>query len=140
MCASLAVAARGGRPDARRRLYLAVATLVTGLCIFALSNVLYVSIAGALTAVAAAQMVFHTTALASCHEAVEDLASRPRHLDFPPRLRLWSFGTPRLGILCDTHGPAFAVLTGALSSLVVTAGVALVARARRRAGAVLSAR
>jgi hypothetical protein len=33
--------------------------------------------------------------------------------------------------LCDTHGPRFAVLVGALSCLVVTATVAVVARARR---------
>src|SRR5205814_3627387 len=44
---------------------------------------------------------------------------------------LWSFGTLWLGVLCDTHGPRFAVLVGALSCLVVTVGVAVAARARR---------
>jgi MFS family permease len=138
LCASLAVAARGRRPGARRRLYLAVATLVTGLCIFALSNVLLVSLV-ALTAVGAAQMVFRTTALAACHEAVED-SHRGRVISiFLLDYGLWSFGTLWLGLVCDRHGPAFAVLTGALSCLVVTAGIAVVARARSR-GALLSLR
>jgi predicted MFS family arabinose efflux permease len=137
LVASLAVAARGRRPGARRRLFLAVATLVTGLCIFALSSALVLSLA-ALTVVGAAQMVFRTTALASCHEAVED-SHRGRVISiFLLDYGLWSFGTLWLGILCDTHGPRFAVLTGALSCLVVTAGIAVVARARR--GAVLSLR
>jgi predicted MFS family arabinose efflux permease len=138
LCASLAVAARGRRPGARRRLYLAVATLVTGLCVFALSNVIYLSLA-ALACVGAAQMVFRTTALASCHEAVED-SHRGRVISiFLLDYGLWSFGTLWLGILCDAHGPAFAVLTGALSCLVVTATIAVVARGRRNR-AVLSAR
>jgi MFS family permease len=132
LCASLAVAARGRRPGARRRLYLAVATLVTGLCIFALSHLLWLSLA-ALTAVGAAQMVFRTTALASIHEAVED-SHRGRAISiFLLDYGLWSFGTLWLGLLCDTHGPSFAVLTGALSCLVVTACVAAVARLRRAA-------
>jgi len=139
LCASLAVAARGRRPGARRRLYLAVATLVTGLSIFALSGVMWVSLA-ALTAVGAAQMVFRTTALASVHEAVED-SHRGRVISiFLLDYGLWSFGTLWLGLLCDTHGPAFAVLTGAMSCLVVTATIAVVARTRRARGAYLSAR
>ena len=138
LCASLAVAARGRRPGARRRLYLAVATLVTGLSIFALSGVMWVSLA-ALTAVGAAQMVFRTTALASVHEAVED-SHRGRVISiFLLDYGLWSFGTLWLGLLCDTHGPSFAVLTGALSCLVVTATIAVVARTRG-ARAYLSAR
>ncbi len=132
LCASLAVAARGRRPGARRRLFLAVATLVTGLCIFAVSHVLSVSLV-ALTAVGAAQMVFRTTALASCHEAVED-SHRGRVIGiFLLDYGLWSFGTLWLGVLCETHGPTFAVLTGALSCLVVTVVVGVVARVRRRA-------
>jgi predicted MFS family arabinose efflux permease len=135
--ASLVVAARGRRPGARRRVFIAVATLVTGLCIFALSNVLLLSLA-ALTVVGAAQMVFRTTALASCHEAVED-SHRGRVISiFLLDYGLWSFGTLWLGLLCDRHGPRFAVLTGALSCLVVTAGIAVVARARQ--GALLSLR
>ncbi|HXU73850.1 MAG TPA: MFS transporter [Polyangia bacterium] len=138
LAASLAVAARGRRPGARRRLYLAVATLVVGLCVFATSAVIWLSLA-ALAVVGAAQMVFRTTAVASIHEAVED-SHRGRVISiFLLDYGLWSFGTLWLGILCDTHGPAFAVLTGALSCLVVTAGIAVVARVRR-AGAVLSAR
>ncbi|MGZ3438482.1 MAG: MFS transporter [Polyangia bacterium] len=137
LCASLAIAARGRRPGARRRVFLAVATLVTGLCVFALSNVLLLSLA-ALTVVGAAQMVFRTTALASCHEAVED-SHRGRVISiFLLDYGLWSFGTLWLGLLCDTHGPRFAVLTGALSCLVVTAGIAVVARLRR--GVALSLR
>jgi len=138
LCASLVVAARGRRPGARRRVFIAVATLVTGLCAFALSNLLWLSLI-ALAVVGAAQMVFRTTALASCHEAVED-SHRGRVISiFLLDYGLWSFGTLWLGILCDAHGPRFAVLTGALSCLVVTAGIAVVARARRR-GAVLSLR
>ena len=137
LCASLVVAARGRRSGALRRLYLAVFTLVAGLCLFALSNVLWVSLA-ALTTVGAAQMVFRTTALASCHEAVED-SHRGRVISiFLLDYGLWSFGTLWLGVLCDAHGPTFAVLTGALSCLVVTAGIAVVARARR--GVALSVR
>jgi hypothetical protein len=84
-------------------------------------------------------MVFRTTALASCHEAVED-SHRGRVISiFLLDYGLWSFGTLWLGILCDAHGPAFAVLTGALSCLVVTATIAVVARTRRNR-AVLSAR
>ncbi|HEX8954104.1 MAG TPA: hypothetical protein VF945_19750, partial [Polyangia bacterium] len=117
---------------ARRRLYLSVATLVTGLCIFAVSHLLVVSLA-ALSVVGAAQMVFRTTALASVHEAVED-SHRGRVISiFLLDYGLWSFGTLWLGILCQAHGPTFAVLTGALSCLVVTAGIAVVARARRAA-------
>jgi predicted MFS family arabinose efflux permease len=138
MCASLAVAARGRRPGARRRLYLAVATLVAGLSAFALSGLLWVSLA-ALTVVGAAQMVFRTTALASVHEAVED-SHRGRVVSiFLLDYGLWSFGTLWLGILCDRYGPRFAVLTGALSCLVVTAAVAVIARTRRER-ALLSAR
>jgi MFS family permease len=137
MCASLVVAARGRRPGARRRLFLAVGALVTGLCIFAVSHVLYVSLI-ALTAVGAAQMVFRTTALASCHEAVED-SHRGRVISiFLLDYGLWSFGTLWLGVLCETHGPTFAVLTGALSCLVVTCVVGAVALLRKRA--VLSVR
>jgi predicted MFS family arabinose efflux permease len=137
LCASLVVAARGRRSGALRRVYLAVFTLVAGLCLFALSNVLWVSLA-ALTVVGAAQMVFRTTALSSCHEAVED-SHRGRVISiFLLDYGLWSFGTLWLGVLCDAHGPSFAVLTGALSCLVVTAGIAVVARARR--GAALTAR
>jgi len=132
LCASLVVAARGRRSGALRRVYLAVFTLVAGLCLFALSNVLWVSLV-ALTVVGAAQMVFRTTALASCHEAVED-SHRGRVISiFLLDYGLWSFGTLWLGVLCDAHGPSFAVLTGALSCLVVTAGIAVVARARRGA-------
>lgn len=132
MCASLAVAARGRRPGARRRLYLSVGSLVTGLCIFALSERLLLSLV-ALTVVGAAQMVFRTTALASVHEAVED-SHRGRVISiFLLDYGLWSFGTLWLGILCQTHGPAFAVLTGALSCLVVTLGIAAVSRLRRAA-------
>ncbi|HEX6836926.1 MAG TPA: MFS transporter, partial [Polyangia bacterium] len=132
MCASLAVAARGRRPGARRRLYLSVGTLVTGLCIFALSGRLLLSLL-ALTVVGAAQMVFRTTALASVHEAVED-SHRGRVISiFLLDYGLWSFGTLWLGILCQTHGPAFAVLTGALSCLVVTLAIAAVSRVRRAA-------
>lgn len=132
MCASLAVAARGRRPGARRRLYLSVASLVTGLCIFALSERLLLSLV-ALTVVGAAQMVFRTTALASVHEAVED-SHRGRVISiFLLDYGLWSFGTLWLGILCQTHGPTFAVLTGALSCLVVTLAIAAVSRARRAA-------
>jgi MFS family permease len=137
MCASLVVAARGRRPGARRRLFLAVGALVTGLCIFAVSHVLYVSLI-ALTAVGAAQMVFRTTALAPCHEAVED-SHRGRVISiFLLDYGLWSFGTLWLGVLCETHGPTFAVLTGALSCLVVTCVVGAVALLRKRA--VLSVR
>ncbi len=130
MCASLAIAARGRRPGAHRRLFLAVAALVTGLCIFALSKALLLSLA-ALTIVGAGQMVFRTTALACCHEAVED-SHRGRVISiFLLDYGLWSFGTLWLGILCETHGPRFAVLTGALSCLVVTAAIAVFARSRR---------
>jgi MFS family permease len=131
LIASLVVAARGRRPGASRRLYLAVATLVTGLCIFALSRSLLLSLT-ALAVVGAAQMVFRTTALAALHEAVED-SHRGRVISiFLLDYGLWSFGTLWLGLLCDTHGPTFAVLTGALSCLAVTSTIALVARGRRR--------
>lgn len=137
LVASLVVAARGRRANALRRVYLAVFALVAGLCLFAVSNVLSISLA-ALAVVGAAQMVFRTTALASCHEAVED-SHRGRVISiFLLDYGLWSFGTLWLGVLCDAHGPAFAVLTGALSCLVVTAGIAVVARARR--GVALSVR
>jgi hypothetical protein len=109
---------------------MAVATLVAGLCVFALSRSLPLSLL-ALSVVGAAQMVFRTTALASCHEAVED-SHRGRVISiFLLDYGLWSFGTLWLGILCDTHGPSFAVLTGALSCLFVVSIVALVARQRR---------
>ena len=132
LCASLVVAARGRRPGAYRRLLLAVVALVAGLCIFALSKRLLLSLV-ALTVVGAAQMLFRTTALALCHEAVED-SHRGRVISiFLLDYGLWSFGTLWLGLLCETHGPRFAVLTGALSCLVVTAAVAVIARARRGA-------
>jgi MFS family permease len=132
LVASLVVAARGRRPGAYRRLFVAVGTLVAGLCVFALSRSLVLSLA-ALSVVGAAQMVFRTTALACCHEAVED-SHRGRIVGiFLLDYGLWSFGTLWLGFLCDAHGPSFAVLTGALSCLVVTTVVALVARARRTA-------
>jgi len=131
LCASLAVAARGRRPGARRRLFLAVGVLVLGLCVFAVSHALVLSLV-ALAAVGAAQMVFRTTALASCHEAVED-SHRGRVIGiFLLDYGLWSFGTLWLGVLCETHGPTFAVLTGALSCLVVTSVVGAVAWLRRR--------
>jgi MFS family permease len=130
LLASLVVAARGRRPGARRRVYVSVATLVTALCVFAISQSMLLSLV-ALAVVGAAQMVFRTTALAACHEAVED-SHRGRVLSiFLLDYGLWSFGTLWLGVLCDTHGPRFAVLVGALSCLVVTASVAVVARARR---------
>ena len=130
LVASLTIAARGRRPGARRRVYLAVGVLVTGLCTFALSRSLGLALV-ALAVVGAAQMVFRTTALNCCHEAVED-SHRGRVisillLDYG----LWSFGTLWLGILCDRHGPRFAVLVGALSCLLVTAGVAVASRRRR---------
>src|SRR5262249_23901097 len=137
MCASLVVAARGRRPGARRRLFLAVGALVTGLCVFAVSHSLTVSLL-ALTAVGAAQMVIRTTAIASCHEAVED-SHRGRVISiFLLDYSVWSFGTLWLGVLCESHGPTFAVLTGALSCLVVTFTVAAFAHLRKRA--VLSVR
>lgn len=137
LVASLAVAARGRRPGAYRRLFVAVAALVVGLCVFAVSRALLLSLV-ALTVVGGAQMVFRTTALACCHEAVED-SHRGRIVGiFLLDYGLWSFGTLWLGFLCDAHGPTFAVLTGALSCAVVTGVIAFVARARRLA--VVSAR
>jgi MFS family permease len=131
LVASLSVAARGRRPGARRRLYASVATLITALCIFAVSQSLLVSLA-ALATVGGAQMVFRNTALASLHEAVAD-SHRGRVISiFLLDYGLWSFGTLWLGLLCDAHGPRFAVLTGALSCLVVSSAVAGVAWARRR--------
>jgi predicted MFS family arabinose efflux permease len=135
MCASLAVAARGRPRHAHRRLFLSVFALVTGLCVFAVSHAMLLSLV-ALTAVGAAQMVFRTTALASCHEAVED-SHRGRVIGiFLLDYGLWSFGTLWLGILCETHGPTFAVLTGALSCLVVTLAVGVVAHWRARAAVI----
>jgi len=137
VAASLVVAARGRRPGVHRRLYVAVATLVGALCVFALSRSLVLSLA-ALTVVGAAQMLFRNTALALCHEAVED-SHRGRVMSiFLLDYGLWSFGTLWLGLLCDTHGPTFAVLVGALCCLAVTAGVALAARARRTAAITLN--
>jgi hypothetical protein len=106
--------------------------VVAGLCVFAVSRWLWLSLA-ALTVVGGAQMVFRTTALACCHEAVED-SHRGRIVGiFLLDYGLWSFGTLWLGFLCDARGPRFAVLTGALSCLVVTAVIAVVARARQPA-------
>ncbi|MDB4966318.1 MAG: transporter [Myxococcales bacterium] len=133
LLASLVVAGRGRRAGAQRRVYIAVVTLVAALCVFAMSRSLPLSLA-ALAIVGAAQMVFRTTALAACHEAVED-SHRGRVLSiFLLDYGLWSFGTLWLGVLCDRHGPRYAVLVGALSCLAVTVAIAAVARARRRRG------
>jgi MFS family permease len=122
--ASLAVASRG--PGGMRRLHAAVLALVVGLCVFALSTNLWLSLA-ALSVVGAAQMVFRTTAIASCHKATDD-AHRGRVMSiFLLDYGLWSFGTLWLGWLSDARGPAFAVLVGALSCLIVTGAIALVA-------------
>jgi predicted MFS family arabinose efflux permease len=134
LVASLWVAGRGRRAGARQRLLRAVALIVVALCLFALSHHLWLALL-ALAVVGGAQMVFRTTALALLHEATED-SHRGRVLSiFLLDYGLWSFGTLWLGLLCDTHGPAFAVLTGALSCAVVVAAVLLVARQRRRAEA-----
>ncbi len=130
LCASLAVAARGRRPGARRRVYGSVAALVVALSLFAVSHRLWVSLA-ALVVVGAAQMVFRTTAMAACHEAVED-SHRGRVISiFLLDYGLWSFGTLWLGVLCDAHGPTVAVLVGALATGTVTLAIAAVARWRR---------
>jgi predicted MFS family arabinose efflux permease len=129
--ASLWVASRGRRAGARQRLYRAVGIIVAALCVFALSHHILVSLA-ALAVVGGAQMTFRTTALALVHEATED-SHRGRVLSiFLLDYGLWSFGTLWLGVLCDAHGPAFAVLTGALSCLVVVSAVIVLARHRRR--------
>ncbi len=133
--ASFAVASRGR--GGLRRLHAAVLLLVAALCLFAESRWLFVSLV-ALAAVGAAQMVFRTTALAICHEATDD-AHRGRVMSiFLLDYGLWSFGTLWLGFLADARGPGFAVLTGALSCLVVIGAVTFGARrvsARARARA-----
>jgi predicted MFS family arabinose efflux permease len=137
LAASLWVAARGRRVGARRRLYRSVAAIVGALCLFALSRRLMVSLA-ALAVVGGAQMVFRTTAMALLHEATED-THRGRVVSiFLLDYGLWSFGTLWLGVLCDAHGPTFAVLAGALSCLVVVAAIVIFARQRRRAAAALA--
>jgi predicted MFS family arabinose efflux permease len=137
LLASLWVAARGRRAGASRRLYGSVLAIVVALCLFAVSRRLWVSLV-ALTAVGGAQMVFRTTALALLHEATED-SHRGRVVSiFLLDYGLWSFGTLWLGVLCDAHGPAFAVLTGALSCLIVSVAVIAFAHQRRRAHALAS--
>ncbi len=137
LAASLWVASRGRRSGARRRLYRAVGSIIFALCVFALSRHLLISLA-ALAIVGAAQMVFRTTALALLHEATED-SHRGRVVSiFLLDYGLWSFGTLWLGVLCDAHGPTFAVLTGALSCLVVVGAVVLFARHRRHVAAAAS--
>jgi predicted MFS family arabinose efflux permease len=141
LSASLWVASRGRRTGPRARLYRAVATIIFALCVFALSRHLAVSLA-ALAVVGGAQMVFRTTALAMVHEATED-SHRGRVLSiFLLDYGLWSFGTLWLGVLCDAHGASFAVLTGALSCLLVVSAVILLARRRRlaRAAEIVAAR
>lgn len=129
--ASLAIAARGKRPGAFKRLYLAVGVLVAALGLFAEPRNMQVALF-ALAVVGGAQMVFRTTAIAMCHEATDD-AHRGRVMSiFLLDYGLWSFGTLWLGWLCDARGPAVAVLTGAGSCLAVTAAVAYMASVRRR--------
>jgi hypothetical protein len=121
--ASLAVAARGSRPGALRRLFVSVGVLVAGLGLFAGSRQLTPSLL-ALALVGGAQMTFRATALALCHQATDD-AHRGRVMSiFLLDYGLWSFGTLWLGWLCDAYGPVVAVLTGAGSCLLVTATVA----------------
>jgi len=130
--ASLAVAQRGF--GGMRRLNASVLALVGGLCAFALSTNLMVSLL-ALSVVGGAQMVFRTTAIASCHRATDD-AHRGRVMSiFLLDYGLWSFGTLWLGWLSDARGPAFAVLVGALSCLLVTSAIAYAAHRLRAARA-----
>jgi predicted MFS family arabinose efflux permease len=137
LVSSLWVAGRGRRPGARRRLYASVLVIVSALCTFAVSRRLSVSLL-ALAAVGAAQMVFRTTAMNLIHETTAD-SHRGRVVSiFLLDYGLWSFGTLWLGILCDAHGPTFAVLVGALSCLVVVAADIVFARQRRRALAAAS--
>jgi hypothetical protein len=128
IAASLGVAVRGR--GSIRRLYLAVASLVFALGVFALSHRLWLSL-GALALVGGAQMVFRTTALALCHESTEDRYRGRVMSIFLLDYGLWSFGTLWLGAISDAHGPAAAVLTGAGSCLVVVLAVAWVAWRRR---------
>jgi predicted MFS family arabinose efflux permease len=132
LIASLWVAAQGRGPNARRRMFAAVAVVIAALAAFALSGKLWLSLA-ALVLVGGGQMVFRTTALALCHEATDD-AHRGRVMSiFLLDYGLWSFGTLWLGFLCDARGPSFAVLTGAASTLLITFVVASAARARHAA-------
>jgi MFS family permease len=129
--ASLAVAARGRRGGAMRRVYGAVLTLVGALAVFATSHSLLLSVVS-LAIVGGAQMAFRTTALALCHETTDD-AHRGRVMSiFLLDYGLWSFGTLWLGWLCDARGPMVATLTGAGACLSVVAGVAWLARRRRK--------
>jgi predicted MFS family arabinose efflux permease len=128
LVASLWVASRE-REHARRRMFKSVALVVLALCAFAMSHNIWLSLL-ALVFVGAGQMTFRTTALALVHRATDD-AHRGRVMSiFLLDYGFWSFGTLWLGFLCDAYGATVAVMTGALTTLVITAAVALVARPR----------
>jgi predicted MFS family arabinose efflux permease len=133
VAASLWIASRGRRKG-RTILYAAVATLVTSLCVFALSRHMWLSLL-MLAIVGGAQMVFRTSALATIHHYTDD-RYRGRVLSiFLLDYGLWSFGTLWLGFLADARGPSFATLVGAIACLGCTAMVATVSRLPRFARA-----